>query len=76
MIRISVLFVEPIRKICTTSSLAAPLCKLFGTYLQSGGLTLVANINFDFKGYYGWLTSEERFVKLFDNFREINYLGM
>ena len=25
---------------------------------------------------HGWLTSEERFVKLFDNFREINYLRM
>ena len=34
------------------------------------------DLNFVFKGYYGWLTSEERFVKLFDNFREINYLGM
>ena len=44
MIGIRVLFVEPIRKICTTSSLTAPLRKLFGTYLQSGGLTLVANI--------------------------------
>ena len=36
-------FWEPIRKICTTSSLTAALCKLFGTYLQSGGLILVAN---------------------------------
>ena len=40
----SVLFVEPIRKICTTSSSTAPLCKPFGTYLQFGGLILVANI--------------------------------
>ena len=43
MIRTSVLFVEPIRKICTTSSSTAPLCKPFGTYLQFGGLILGAN---------------------------------
>ena len=33
-------FCEPIRKICTTSSSTAPLCKPFGTYLQFGGLIL------------------------------------
>ena len=59
-------FVEPIQKICTTSSLTAPLCEPFGTYLHSGW--------FDLSGEYLTLSLKDIMVGLLQRNDLLNYL--
>ena len=67
MIGTSVLSVEPIRKICTTPSLPAPLCGHSAIDLQSGGLiSEVMKIYLCPPRHHNWPFSYDRF-KLFDN---------